>query len=98
MVWSLFVSGASLPWHLPRASQTSGCALVMFFYCEQGLVALLHVLASPRIFGNMLARLLVLFTRLVQGMFRLAWRSMRIGTRRYFSFCVGASLVVTGCL
>ena len=94
MVWSLFVFGASLPWHLPRASQTSGCALVMFFYCEQGLVALLHVLASPRIFGNMLARLFVLFTRLVSGMLHLALRSIRVGTCRYFPLCVAAVFIL----
>ena len=42
----------------------------------------------------MLARFLVLFTRLVSGMFRLAWRLISVGTCRYFPFCVAVVFIL----
>ena len=51
-----------------------------FVFGTEGLVTLLNVHASPRSLRNMLARLLV-FARLVPGMFRLAWRLIRVRLR-----------------
>ena len=51
-----------------------------FVFGTEGLVTFLNVHASPRSFGNMLARLLV-FIRLVPDMFRLDWRLIRVWLR-----------------
>ena len=48
-----------------------------FGFGTEGVVALLNIHASLRSLGNMLSRLLV-STRLVPGMFRLAWRLIRV--------------------
>ena len=48
-----------------------------FVFGTEGLVALFNVLASLRIFENMFAHF-VLFAGLVPGMFRLAWRLIRV--------------------
>ena len=56
---------------------TTDVLLFLFLVSTEGLIILLNVLASPRSFGNILARLLV-FDRLVSGMFSLAWRLIHV--------------------